>query len=156
MSEVSSLGSTTSENQVGYEVTINISHIKPFKSLTTHDQKLRIAHIFKCMVNMIIKDYGKVVISSRRVFEYTEKGIIHLHGFLCTREQSSCISHAMCQDIARYIVKIINTTFKRHEYYEPNKYYDQYIRYKSPLCVISYCDTEHRFIEWNDYMSKAI
>lgn len=153
-SEEDHLGSTTSKNLTGYEVTINISHIAKFKQLTTRDQKLKISHIFQCMVIMIMKDYKHVILNSRRIFELTEKGIVHLHAFICTMEQPTHQSNALCQDIARYIYKIINKQFGRHDYYQPNNYFDKYIRYKAPLCTISYCDTEERFIAWQDYMSK--
>lgn len=154
MSEKEAFSSTSSANITGYEVTINIAHIAKYKQLTTRDQKLKIAHIFTCMINMIKFDYDKVVKSSRRVFELTEKGIVHLHAYICTIPQPTHTTHALCQDMARYLYKAVNKQFDRKEYYQPNKYYDQYIRYRAPLCTITYCDTEERFIQWNDYLSK--
>lgn len=151
----SALGITLPEDgqYQGYELTINISHLKAFTKHTSFNQKLTLANILTTAINLMKKDGITILSKPRITYEFTQRGIIHLHGYL--KFNKTVFTPAIVQDTARYIIKAINLKLKSDIKYDQDNYKHLFLAYHSPAVTINYTDTKQREQEWFTYMDKA-
>lgn len=148
----SCLGKNTANKYEGYEVTINIAHIKKFTSKITLEQKLYLSTIFNNTINSIVKDHKVSLIDKQFRFEFTKTGIVHLHGlFKITPSQSI---PAVIQDYCRYFYKITNKRFGTDMKYDQYHYNNNMYYYRAPAINVSYEDTLEREADWLTYINK--
>lgn len=127
-------------------LTISLPPTKMFLKKTSDQQK----QVYRKLWHFVADTFKKR--DSGFVFEYTEHGRIHLHGYISLDMTERFIIGVVC-DLAKGIIKYIPG--KDNQFLE-KRYFPQYYRYRSPAVCIQFC-TEEDIVQrdkWFSYMNK--
>jgi len=124
-------------------ITLNHPQTKLFLSMTSDKQKQLYGKIWNC----IRVTFG-MHCEHKYVYEFTQKGQVHLHGYV----KMPSVNYYIAGAISDIVKKYLQLLPKRFSMFNTQHYYPEYERYRCPsICVQHFTD----ITEWAMYMNKA-